>query len=105
MAIKKGLKFDKGKPPLSMIPRVALEEEAKVFAFGAEKYGRDNFKLGMEWTRVIDAALRHIYAFSSKEDNDKESFLKHLGHARACLAMLLYYEKYKKGIDDRYKDE
>ena len=97
-------KFDKGKPPLSLIPLAALEAEAKVFAFGAAKYGRDNFKLGMEWTRLVDACLRHVYAFSNGEDIDKESGLSHLGHARCCLSMLLYYTENNKGKDDRYKE-
>ena len=46
--------------------------------------------------------MRHILAFVNKEENDTESNLNHLAHARACLAMLLYYVDTKKGTDDRY---
>jgi hypothetical protein len=55
-----GKKFDKGKAPLSWIPRTVIEQEAQVFAHGAEKYGRNNYKKGMDWSRVLDAALRHV---------------------------------------------
>lgn len=94
-------KKDEGKPPLSLIPRVALDAEAKVFGFGAKKYGRHNFKAGMDWSRVIDASLRHITAFADGEDLDPESGLSHIAHARASLAMLMYYVETKAGKDDR----
>lgn len=101
----KGTKFDQGKPSLSLIPRVAQELEAQVFGFGAKKYGRDNYKQGMDWLRITDAALRHITAFADGEDIDPESGLPHLAHARCCMAMLLFYSHYNVGTDDRYKHE
>jgi hypothetical protein len=100
-----GIKHDSEKPKLSLIPRAALEEEARVFEFGANKYGRDNYKKGMAYSRLIDAALRHIIAFSDGENLDAESSLSHLGHARCCLAMLLYYINNNVGKDDRYVKE
>lgn len=99
---KEAIKFDTGKPPLSLIPRTALEEEAKVMAFGAGKYGRDNWRGGMDFSRLMDATLRHVYAFADGEDKDKETGLSHLAHARCCLAFLLEYEGKKIGKDDRY---
>lgn len=101
--MSEGIKHDSGKPPISLIPREALEEEAKVFAFGASKYGRDNYKFGMDWTRCIDAALRHIVAFADNEDLDPESRLSHLAHAKCCLSMLLFYAANNRGNDNRYK--
>lgn len=95
------VKFDAGKAPLSMIPLEALTAEAQVFAFGAKKYGKSNYKSGMTWTRVIDAALRHINAYASGEDKDPESGMSHLAHAKCCLSMLIFYAENKKGTDDR----
>ena len=86
-----GVKFDTGKPPLGLIPRQALVAEAQVMAFGAERYGRDNWRGGMEWSRLTDAALRHITAFVDGEDVDPESGLHHLAHARCCMGFLLAY--------------
>lgn len=98
----KTLKFDQGKAPLSIIPKEALEYEARAFKYGAEKYGRNNFKAsGLDHTRLLDAALRHIYAYAGGQNNDDESDLNHLGHARANLAMLIYMLENNKGKDDR----
>ena len=96
------VKFDNGKPPLGLIPRQALEAEAQVLAFGAEKYGRDNWRGGMAWSRLLDAALRHITAFVDGEDLDPETGLSHLAHARCCLAFLITYAELGLGTDDRH---
>lgn len=101
--MSEGKKFDQGKPSLSLIPRVALEAEAEVFGFGAKKYGRDNYKAGMDWLRVIDAALRHLNAIADGEDTDPESGFPHAAHVRCCMAMLLYYMNKGVGTDSRYR--
>jgi hypothetical protein len=96
-------KFDSGKPPLSLIPRRANEEEAKVLDFGRQKYGAWNWAKGMDWSRLVDAGMRHMTAFADGEDVDPESGLSHLAHARACLGFLLDYEKEHPELDDRRK--
>lgn len=98
-----GVKHDTGKPPISMISRTALEAEAYVMAFGAAKYNRDNWRQGMKWTRLVDAALRHVLAIGDGEDIDPETGLPHAAHARCCMAFLLEYMAYNLGEDDRYK--
>lgn len=98
---KEGLKYDSGKPPLSLISRRANEEEAKVLAFGANKYARWNWANGIAWSRILDAALRHIGAFADGENFDAETGLSHLAHARCCLGFLLDYEKEHPELDDR----
>ncbi len=99
-----GIKHDQGKPSISLIPVEAIIEEARAFDFGAKKYGRHNFRLGMDHTRVLDAALRHILAIVRGEDVDPESGLKHWAHARACLGMYAYFQSNGVGKDDRYKE-
>lgn len=89
----KAKKFDDGKPPISMINREALEQEAHVLAFGASKYGRENWKNGLEEHRLLDAALRHIIAYADGEHVDPESGLSHLAHARCSLGFLLYLNR------------
>lgn len=95
-------KFDGGKPPITLISRTALEEEARVMAHGATKYGRDNWRKGMDFSRLGDAAMRHILAYFDGEDKDPETGLSHLAHARCCLAFLIEYEARKYGKDDRH---
>ena len=99
-----GIKHDDGKIQLSILPWAPLREVTKVFMFGAKKYGRDNYKGGMEWTRLSDAALRHITDWIDGEDKDPESGLPHLAHAGCCILMLLYYSLKGVGDDDRYKE-
>jgi hypothetical protein len=98
-----GIKHYQGKAPLSLIPYEYLTMVAQVFDFGAKKYGRYNYRGGMEWSRVGDAALRHLNAFMNGEDNDEESGMSHLGHAGCCIAMLAFYKLKGVGLDNRPK--
>jgi Domain of unknown function (DUF5664) len=100
-----GVKFDNGKPRLGLIPRSALEAEAIVLGFGADKYGTYNWRNGMDWMRLVDAALRHIYAFADGETYDPESGEHHLAHARCCLGFLIEYENIHPEGDNRWKDD
>ncbi len=96
-----GVKYDQGKPPVSMVPKELIYGAARAFEYGARKYQKSNFKKGMDWSRVTDALMRHTLEFSDKKDNDDESGLPHLYHMAACVGMLLYYYENKVGKDDR----
>jgi hypothetical protein len=100
-----GLKFDKNKAKISLIPREAIEEEAKALAFGAEKYGKYNYREGIAYSRLIDSALRHILALADGEDIDQESGCNHAANARANLGMLIFMMSKKPEMDDRYKTQ
>lgn len=99
-----GLKYDDNKPKISLIPREALLEMATALTYGAKKYSADNFKAGIKYRRLLDAALRHILAVADGEDTD-ESGNSHLSHALASLAMLAYMMKNKPEFDDRYRKD
>lgn len=99
-------KDDKGKPPISLIPYSALMAEARVLAHGAGRYGPHNWRGGFAWSRLIDAALRHITAFADGQDFDdgREGTQElHLANARACLGFLIEHYEKQLGTDDRYK--
>lgn len=96
-----GVKHDQDKPDLSMLPRSAKIGIARAFMYGAKKYGRNNYKAGMNWTRLIAAADRHLSAFADKENLDEESNLNHLFHLGACVMMLIEYYEKGLGTDDR----
>lgn len=100
-----GVKYDNGKPRLGLIPRSALEAEATVLGFGADKYGVYNWRKGMDWMRLVDAALRHIYAFADGETFDPESGEHHLAHARCCLGFLIEYSQSHPEGDNRYANQ
>lgn len=96
-------KFDSGKPPISLIPRSAIEAEARVLGFGAEKYGRDNWRKGMSWSRVVDAIQRHALAIADGELTDPESGEPHAAHIRAGCGFLIEYAEKNLGTNDLTK--
>lgn len=99
-----GTKHDGDKPAISYIPKAALWEEGKAFAYGAQKYSQHNFKHGIAITRTLSAAMRHIIQFLDGENIDKESGCHHLGSARANIAMALdTLARYGDKFDDRFK--
>ena len=104
MSDESARKYDNGKAEYSLIPPAALKEIALVFTHGRTKYGPNNWLLeeGLEWTRVYDAAIRHIQAWASGDDTDSESHLPHLAHAAVNIIFLLEYWKRGAGIDNRY---
>lgn len=78
----KASRHNKGKPQLSFILDApnAINELAEVFAMGAEKYERDNWKKGLDKNEIIDSLLRHLTAFKDGEVKDSESGLSHTAH-------------------------
>lgn len=104
----KGVKFDcdkNTKPSLDLIPTEALLQIAKVLDIGAKKYGKYNWRKGIEWSRVISASMRHLTAFNDGQDKDFETGLSHIAHLGCNVMFLLTYEKEHKELDDRYKND
>ncbi len=101
----KGIKHDDSKPDLSLIPTDALWGTAAALSYGAKKYQRHNFRNGLNYSRLVAAAMRHLTAWNEGEEVDNESLLSHLDHAMATLAMLKFMSVNKKEMDDRYITE
>lgn len=59
--------------------------------------GRDNWKLGMPTSKILDSMLRHIAALQRGEIIDPESGLPHLGHVQ-CNALFLGNPKNEQDI-------
>ena len=90
------------KPPVHLVPPVAILSEAMVFALGAEKYGPYNWRdAGVPASVYFSAAMRHLQSWWDGEDLDPESGQPHLSHARACLAIVLDAKGLGKLLDDR----
>ncbi len=81
-------RFNEGKPQYSLLDLQCLEPGVRVLEFGAKKYARDNWKKGMDVTKILDSLLRHIAALRSGELTDPESGLSHIGHIQ-CNALFL----------------
>lgn len=97
-----GKKYDQGKAPLNLLSNYALEEVARVLAFGAQKYEPWNWAKGLNYSRVIAAAKRHIAEWENGVDMDPESKTNHLANAACNLIFLLdYIARDMKELDDR----
>jgi hypothetical protein len=96
-----GRKDDQGKPQVHLVPPEYVYAAARAFTFGAAKYAKWNWTKGLDWTRISDAAHRHLFAFMHGEEKDPESGLSHLDHLAACVAMLVAHAERGLGTDDR----
>lgn len=87
------VKYDDHKLRYGLVPPEILEELAKVFTYGANKYKKDNWKLNTDIDRYTDALFRHIEAWRMGEVKDPESGLLHLSHAMTNLGFIIYLIK------------
>jgi hypothetical protein len=96
------LRDNKGKPELSQVDPLLLEEVARVLEFGAKKYARNNWRKGQPVTKLLDSGMRHMAAILRGEDIDPESGCKHWAHV-CCNMMFLGCQEGREDLDDRYK--
>jgi hypothetical protein len=100
-----GARYNDGKADISLIPLCTLEDEARVWMYGKQKYAAWNWAKGMDWSVPLACAMRHIAAWQRGEELDAESGLPHLAHAMCNLRMLTLYSKtYPEGDDRPPKD-
>jgi hypothetical protein len=128
-----GNKDDADKPDLSLLSPIWINGIGKVLNFGAKKYatykecnctpspdnyhqyhcelgqikesGKNNWRKGIALSRLLAAALRHIFAFIGGEDKDPETKFCHLDHASVCLMFAREIWETRPDLDDRYKIE
>lgn len=90
------------KVSLSKVPSSALAHCAMAMMDGAKKYKKYNWReTQVEAEIYVDAALRHIMSWYDGEDTAQDSGVHHLGHAMACMAIVLDAMETGNLIDDR----
>lgn len=90
------------KVSLSCVPTVATAMEAHAMMDGATKYGPFNWRAHPVQARIyIDACKRHLDAWFEGEEVASDSGCHHLGHARACLGIILDAMNCGNLVDDR----
>lgn len=96
-----GKKDTTGKLPFHLLSGPALEEIAKVLAYGMEsgRYAERNWEEGLSYEDVFQALQRHAWKWQSGHTHDDESGLNHMGHV-ACLAMFLIHYSKVGGYED-----
>lgn len=102
MSEQGGLKYDAEKPDMSLLSSIAIFKVAEVMTFGKQKYSANNWRKGIAFTRLLAAALRHIFLYLGGEKLDPESGKSHLAHAVCCLLMALEFETTRPDLNDIY---
>ena len=97
-----GLKYDGDKPRMDLLDGYAVEQLARVLTFGAKKYEAHNWRKGLHKSRLLAAALRHLFAYLGGQDCDEETGLSHVAHAMCCCMFLLGLE-HRQDLDDRWR--
>lgn len=115
----KAIKHDKNKPALHLLSTLAIEVLAMVLEKGARKYASHNWRLGLDWSRLLRANIGHLFAFMRGEDFDckegccepwgdcptkEHTCLPHLANAMCCNMFLLENFLTGNGIDDRWDE-
>lgn len=95
-------RFSAGKMRHDLIAPWALNELAKVYTYGCQKYDDDNWWKGLKWKKdVFGCILRHVWRWFRGERFDDESGVHHLAHAAWNCFTLMSYERHSLGIDER----
>lgn len=90
------------KPDMTKIPAVALLWESLAMMDGGGKYGPYNWRANAVIASIyVAAAKRHIDEWFEGTEFAEDSGCHHLGHARACLGILLDAQATGNLIDDR----
>lgn len=87
---------------LHLIPSPALAHVAQALMDGARKYGPYNWRVeGVSAVSYLSATMRHVRDYLDGEECADDSGVHHLGHAMACLAILLDAIEVGNLVDDR----
>lgn len=96
-----GRKDDGSKTRYDLIPPGPLEELARVYTIGAQKYEARNWEKGLAWGRVFAALMRHAWAWWRGETHDPKDGQHHLSSVAWCAFALMEYERTHPELDDR----
>lgn len=92
------------KPRLSLVPPAGLVYAALAMANGADKYGPYNWReKKVQLMIYLEAAQRHILSYQDGEECAKDSGVPHLGHALACLLIVIDALETGNLVDNRPK--
>jgi hypothetical protein len=94
----------KGSKPerYDLLPFDQLDEVARLYSFGTEKYEANNWRRGYDWHLSYSSLIRHARAFWGGESIDDETKCHHLASVVFHALALMYFEKAHPDGDDRW---
>lgn len=95
-------KYGLQKVPIGLVPSSSIIYQALAQRDGAVKYGPFNWREKPILVSIFyDACLRHLHAFHDREELASDSGVPHLGHALACIGIIVDAMEFGNAIDDR----
>lgn len=92
----KATRYNAGKPRWSLVDHASLEPLVRVLEFGETKYGRWNWKKGLDKTEILESLYRHLICLIDGEEFDKETKLHHIGHIMSNAMFYSYFDRLEK---------
>ena len=89
-----------GKSRMSLVPHKALNDVMQRYLAGAEAYGENNWKKGMNNSVLYDSAMRHMMAYWTGDESED-----HLGAALWNIMGLIDNQDTRPEMDDRKEFE
>lgn len=86
----------------SLIPWEQMQEVAKLYSFGANKYNAHNWRNGYDWSLSFASLIRHATAWWSGEFDDDESGCDHMASVVFHALALMYFREHHSDLDNRY---
>lgn len=85
----------------SLLPWDQLAEVARLYAFGADKYERHNWRKGYDWHLSFASMMRHAVAWWEGEFDDAESGCDHMASVVFHALSLMYFREHHADLDTR----
>lgn len=90
------------KVQLNLVPPSSTIYQALAMEDGAKKYGPYNWRENKVIASIyVAAALRHLQAWYDGEELAQDSNKPHLGHALACIGIIVDAKETGNLVDDR----
>lgn len=94
---------EKGSKPqaMSLLPwDVLMQDVSPLYAKGAQKYERDNWRKGYDWSLSFDALGRHLAQFHGGQWLDEETGCPHLASVVFHACALMYFQRSHPELND-----
>lgn len=96
----KAIRYNQGKPRWSLVDHESLEPLVRVLEFGETKYGRWNWKKGLDKTEILESLYRHLIKLMAGQELDEETKLHHIGHIMSNAMFYSYFDRLEKKKDN-----
>lgn len=104
-----GYRDNGGKIRWDLVPMDAMEELARVYSYGATKYGDRNWEKGLSWMDCYASLMRHLVDWHQGQDFDgtpgeadnKHSGMLTMAHVAWNAMAILAFQIRGEGVDDR----